>query len=107
MNKSLMLIVGSSLLLCGCGSTTYTSKNNATQDQFMKDRYACYQETKTFGSFASVGPYGGGGGSSVRPTCDAFAACLAAKGYYETSAGETPVNGTVLTVPSGASISCR
>lgn len=108
MNKGYLLLVLPCLALSGCGTPNYISKNNASQEQFMKDRYACYQETKSFGSYAGVGPYGGYGGSSVRPSCDAFSACLAAKGYYEASSSSSaPVNGTVLVVPSGASIDCR
>jgi hypothetical protein len=35
------------------------STNNATEEQIMKDRYACYQETQQQVSTAYVNRYGG------------------------------------------------
>lgn len=105
MNRSYLLVIPF-LALGGCGAPNYISKNNATQDQFIKDRYACYQETKSFGSFAGIGPYGGYGGSSVRPSCEAFSLCLAAKGYSE-APSNAPVGSNLLVVPSNAQIDCR
>ena len=61
----------------------WVSNSNAPQDQFMKDRYTCYQETRERVSAAYANQYGGASGSRVVPSCDAFAACLAARGYYQ------------------------
>lgn len=47
----------------------------------MKDRYECYKETQQRFSDAFVGPYGGSAGSQVIPSCSAFNACMASRGY--------------------------
>lgn len=96
----------------GCASTPaymrYVSNTGASQDQFMKDRYACYQETRARVSGAFVSQYGGAANSQVMPPCSAFNACLAARGYYRadtTNPNDFNQRGSY-SVPQGAMIQC-
>lgn len=79
-----LFIIVLGVALGGCAPTyiRYVSNTGATQDQFMRDRYSCYQETQQRVSAAYVNQYGGAAGSQVLPSCSAFNACLAARGYY-------------------------
>ena len=103
--KVIFLVVG--IFLSGCASTEvsdkplYFKKEGATQEEFMRDRYACYQETKQMVSNAYVNQYGGASGAQVMPTCSGLSACLAARGYFKVSS-ET---GNLL-VPPSAIIRC-
>ena len=70
--------------LSGCSTYYVRYVNNAipapSQQQWVQDRYACFQQ-------AQQGPAqvdGGAGSSLVAPSCGAFNACLAARGYYRT-----------------------
>ena len=80
--------VGVTLIIAavsGCATTpTYIRYINpkSTQEQFMKDRYACYIETQQRVSSAYANQYGGAASSQVIPSCSAIGACLAARGYY-------------------------
>jgi hypothetical protein len=92
-------------VVAGCASTAptimrWTNNNNATQDQWMKDRYACYSETQQRISGATVNQSGGNANSIVIPMCSAFNACLAARGYVRSDATGT------LTIPEGAVVQC-
>ena len=89
--------------ISGCAPTImrWTNTNNATYDQWIKDRYACYSETQQRISGAYVNRYGGAASSTVVPICSAFNACLAARGYFRSDS-----NGT-LTVPQGAVVQCQ
>src|SRR2546425_1016341 len=94
----------------GCATTyyRYISTSGATQEQFMRDRYSCYQETQQRVSNAYVNQYGGTSSSQVRPTCSAFNACLAARGYHRsdtTNLADFNQPGS-LSVPQGAVIQC-
>ena len=103
------LLIGVSLIAASVSACTttpptvmrWTNNNNATYDQWMKDRYACYNETQQRVSGAYVGPYGGAASSTVIPSCSAFNACLAARGYFRSDATGT------LTVPAGAVVQCQ
>ncbi len=88
---------------CATGLPTimrWTNNNQSTQDQWMKDRYACYNETKQRISGASVDQSGANANSIVIPMCSAFNACLAARGYNRSDATGT------LTVPEGTVVQC-
>ena len=94
----------------GCATTyyRYISNTNATQQQFMRDRYSCYQETQQRVSNAYANQYGGVANSRVMPTCSAFNACLAARGYYRsdtTNLADFNQPGS-LSVPQGSVIQC-
>ena len=98
--------------ISGCAPPTYVrwiNRNNATQEQFMQDRYSCLQETQQRVSNTFVNQYGGAANSQVMPTCSAFSACLAARGYYRsdtTNLADFNQSGS-LYVPKGAEIQCR
>ena len=87
----------------------FTSSNNATEQQFVNDRYECYKETQQQVSNAIVNQYGGVANSQVMPLCSAFYACLAARGYYraadttDLTVFNTPGN---YYVPQSAEIHC-
>lgn len=72
----------------------------ATQEQFLRDRYACLQETQQRVSGAVISGYGGAARSQVIPSCSAMSACLAARGYLRSSNGN-------LVVPPGTEIQCH
>jgi hypothetical protein len=74
--------------------------NKATQEQLLRDRYACLQETQQRDSGAAVSGAYGAAFSQVMPNCGAFNACLAARGYILSPNGN-------LVVPPGAGIQCR
>lgn len=80
------LLVLLTVLVTGCASQPrymrYVNNTGATQDQFMKDRYSCYQETRERVSAAYANQYGGAASSQVVPSCSGFNACMAARGYY-------------------------
>ena len=93
----------------GCAPTYIRYINpNATQEQFMKDRYECYQETQQRISGAYVNQYGGAASSRVMPSCSAFNACIAARGYIRsdtTNLADFNQPGS-LSVPQGAVLQC-
>lgn len=98
--------------ICGCAPSyiRWVSNNGAGQDQFMKDRYSCLQETQQRISNAYVNQYGGAANSSVAPPCSAWKACMAARGYYQvanTSSLDDFKQRGSLFVPEGAVINCR
>ena len=78
----------------------FVSNAGASQDKFMQDRYACLKETQQPTSAAFVGGDTGSARSVVEPSCGAFNACLAARGYSQSQTGP-------LTVPREAVISCH
>jgi hypothetical protein len=92
-----------SAVLAACAPTIirYTNNNNSTYDQWIKDRYACLQETQQRVSAAQINQYGGSSTSVVVPTCSAYNACLTSRGYFRSDDGGT------LTVPKGAVVKCQ
>ncbi len=103
-----ILLMGASISGCATTYIRYLSSNNATESQFMQDRYQCYQETQQRISGAFVNQYGGAASSQVLPSCRAWNACLAARGYYRsdtTSVAELNQPGSLF-VPQGAVINC-
>ena len=110
--KSLGITVFAAVV-SGCASNPpmyirYMSNTGATQQQFMKDRYACYAETHQWAYRAAAYQPGGGPVSQVRTPCNPFNACLAARGY---SRSDTPNPADLnqagsLYVPQGAEFQC-
>lgn len=100
-------------MVSGCAAPTptyirYVSNTGATQQQFMRDRYTCYQETRAIFSAAVANKYGGAAASQVIPPCSGFNACLAARGYYRsdtTNLADFNHPGS-LVVPQGAALQC-
>lgn len=99
-NRSSLSVAVVLVFITGCVTTPsrYTAYGKS-QDDLMRDRYQCYQETQQRVSGAYVNRYGGAANSSVIPSCGAFNACLAARGYLKSENGN-------LVVPSGALIDC-
>ena len=100
MKKNILVTLSFGLVgLCvGCATPRYT-KQGATQDQFMKDRYECLRQTQQRIESANYSYGGGNYNSTVMPSCSALASCLASRGYYQKKDGE-------LVVPSGTGIRC-
>lgn len=79
----------------------------ATLDQLFKDRYECLKETEQRQTQSAASGYadgyganyGGSSKSTVKPTCSALGACLAARGYIKAPNGN-------LEVPASAIIHC-
>jgi hypothetical protein len=69
------------------------SKPGATQEQYMADRYACYQESAQNASGAYVNAYGGASSSGVVHSRGAWLACMGARGYV------TDPNGSLVPPP--------
>ena len=102
--KNIFLVVFITLPLGACCFNPLPAKYlnyNATQDDFMKARYECYKETAQRVSDVYVNPYGGVAGSEVMPSCSAFNACMASRGFIEAD-----TNGN-FAVPQGMEIKCR
>ena len=74
------------LLMTGCAAPKYDGPGSF-QD-FANARYQCVRETSARVSGAAINQYGGAASSSVMPSCSAFQACLASKGYYESQNGK-------------------
>ena len=104
-------LLAAGLAVSGC-STTYirwVNSRGVSQEEFMKDRYACLQETQQRVSDAYVNQTGGASTSQVMPTCSAWNACLAARGYYQvntTNLEDFKQPGSLF-VPQGAVVYCR
>ena len=96
------------LLVSGCTATQpaalppapmrWTSNNQASQQQWMNDRNACYIETQRQLTAADVDQ------SHIKSNddliCRPFNACLAARGYIRSDATGT------LTIPGDAPVQC-
>jgi len=57
------------------------TKPGATQQQYMADRYACYQESAQNASGAYVNQYAGAARSGVVHSRNAWLACMGGHGY--------------------------
>lgn len=100
-------------MVSGCAApaptyTRYASNTGATQQQFMRDRNACYEETRAILSAAVANKYGGAAASQVIPPCRDFNACLAARGYSRSDTSNlADLNQPgSLVVPQGAALKC-
>jgi hypothetical protein len=109
--KTITVVAVALLALAGCTPYTYTrylTNNDASEQQFMQDRYQCYQQTQQPVSVAYLNAYGGAASSQVLPSCSAFQACLAARGYYRSDTqnlADLSAPGSVW-VPQSARINC-
>ena len=79
-----LALSGVAILMTGC-APKYDGPGSF-QD-FANARYQCVQQTSARVSGAAVNQYGGAASSSVMPSCSAFQACLASKGYYVSQNG--------------------
>ena len=75
-------------------------KPNATQAEFMRDRYECLQESMRPVSDAYVNRYGGASRSSVVADCGVWRSCLGARGYQPNPKGN-------LAAPPSMIVLCR
>ena len=67
--------------LSGCATSTVYEGPGSFQD-FANARYQCVRETSARISRGSADQYGAAASTSVKPSCSAFKACLASKGYF-------------------------
>ena len=74
------------IVMTGCAAPKYNGPGSF-QD-FANARYECVQQTSARVSRAPVNEYSIFAGSSVMPSCSAFTACLASKGYYASQNGK-------------------
>jgi hypothetical protein len=97
-----------SLVACAPSYYRYTGPTNSSQQDFMNIRYQCLRETQQRVSGAFVNQYGGASSSTVMPTCSAFNACLASKGFYRSDTPDLNVFNQPgnFSVPQGAVINC-
>jgi hypothetical protein len=79
------------LVAAGCNGCAeplrFTNLNGSTTAQFTQDRYTCLRETQQPSTNASADQYSATRTSRVIPSCSAFQACLAAKGYIRSDDG--------------------
>lgn len=97
----IMMALAFSLLAAGCVTQVVRySRPGTTQQQFMKDRYECLQESEQRVSAAAVTAYGGGATSGVVASCGVWISCMGARGYV------TDPNGSLF-APPGMIVHCR
>ena len=90
---SLMTLVGCAQIPYG---GTYRFDGPGTFQNFAQARYECAQETSQRVSGGFVNQYGGVASSRVMPSCSAFNACLAARGYYRNPNGRLDASSMVV-----------
>jgi hypothetical protein len=100
--KNLFLLV-CVFVLSGCADMapapykgTYRFSGPGTFQEFAQVRYQCLQETKARVSSGFANEFGASAGSTVKPSCSAFAACLAAKGYYNDPNGNLDASSIIV-----------
>jgi len=81
-----MMSITAIFALSGCATATVYEGPGSFQD-FANVRYQCVKETSARFSSGSADRYGAAASSSVKPSCSAFKACLASKGYFENENG--------------------
>jgi len=101
------------IIILGCATGPqsyyrYVGPTNRSQQDWMNDRYACLKETQQRISNTAVNGYGGASSSTVMPTCSAFNACLASRGFYRQDTTDVSVfnNPGNFSVPQGSVINC-
>ena len=109
--QGLVLMVALVATTSGCATTyiRWINSRGVSQEQFMKDRYACLQETQQRVSESYINQSGGAASSQVMPSCSAWNSCLSARGYYRSDTTNIddfrqPGN---LFVPPGTIVYCR
>ena len=75
------------------------AKYGATQEEFMKDRDDCLQQSRRPVLGTYVGTYGLAGGGTTAVNCGVMTACLDARGYAVDPMGN-------LDAPPGMGVSC-
>jgi hypothetical protein len=106
METKLATLAAVGLLLSGCATARPPvqmirySKPGGTQEQFMKDRYECLQESQQRVSGAAVDAYGGAANSQVVTKCGLWVSCMGARGYTVDPTGN-------LSAPPGMVVLCR
>ena len=103
--------LASILIGCASGPPSYmrfTGPANKSQQDFVSERYSCLKETQQRITSTAVNEFGGASSSSVMPSCSAFNACLAARGFYRQDTTDLSVFNQAgnFSVPQGAVISC-
>jgi hypothetical protein len=86
LKKIVMAIM--TIVMTGCIAPPPKYTGPGSFQDFANARYQCVRETSARVSGAAIGQYGGSAKSSVMPSCSAFTACLASKGYYESQNGK-------------------
>jgi len=75
------VLLAMTVIVAGCAVPPKFDGPGSFQD-FANVRYQCIQETSARTSSGSANQYGAYTTSAVMPSCSAFQACLASKGYY-------------------------
>jgi hypothetical protein len=95
------LAVAVSVILSGCTpapppAPTHWSKPGATYDDYLKDRYACIQDSRA--QVSSMDMYKGSGSAASGQVISAsiFYPCMAAHGYVQDPSGFGPPAGGVV-----------
>jgi hypothetical protein len=88
----LLISATAAMMVSGCVATTPKYTGPGGMQEFAKVRYQCVQETSARVSGAAINQYGGASNSKVIPSCSAFTACLASKGYYASPTGNLDPN---------------
>ncbi len=88
-------------LLGGCAAQQIRfTKSGASQEEYMKDRYECFQQAQQRVSGAFVNQYGGASNSQVVCNGGMYLSCMGARGYVVDPYGD-------LSPPPGMTVSCR
>lgn len=74
-------ILVTAALLSGCVTEKVWIKPGASQDDFVRQRYACMQQSQQQVSVASIGRYGGVAQSGQNTNAPLFNACMSADGW--------------------------
>lgn len=75
------------------------AKTDATQHEFLKDRYECLEAARQRESDSFVYGHTGAASSKVVANCGVWLSCLAARGYSPSEDGK-------LTVPEELGVKC-
>jgi len=98
-----LLIVLTSFYLAGCGNGisggTMRYDGPGNFQDLAKARYECYNSTKDYSSSASAGSRYAYASSNTLPSCGAFNACIASKGFIKSKVGRLDA--------SSITISCK
>jgi hypothetical protein len=86
------------ILLASCSPSvmTFEGPPNATQADLLTARYQCAKETVVEVSSGYLGTYSGSYGKTSLPSCSMMNACMAAKGYKRSEAGNLDASGHVI-----------
>ena len=93
------MVLGCVFLLQGCAQPAQPvvhqwAKSGGTEDQFLKDRYACLLASRTDVSSTVIDGALGESHSGQVFSASVFVSCMEAQGYTEASTGFAPPPGT-------------